>query len=545
MEPDRRNQVSDLYHAALQRPAEDRTAYLIEACGGDETLRQEVESLLRFESASLQFLERPAAGVTGRLAGPPGGAAPKVGGTAMTPDRWRQVTEIYHAALARDTAAREAFLCEACQGDPSLRDDVDALVVADGEAGSFGSAPLFPGSAARLSPGTRLGTYQIAGLLGAGGMGEVYRARDSKLGREVAIKILPAHFTADPERRARFAREARLLATLNHPNIGAIYGLEEADGITALVLELVEGPTLADRLERGPLKVSDALAIARQIAEALDAAHEKGIVHRDLKPANIILQGAGGLTSSDARVKVLDFGLAKLVHADPEADATPSGTLQSTEDGRILGTPGYMSPEQARGLPIDKRTDLWGFGCVLFEMLTGQRAFAGDTVSDVLVRIIEHEPDWQTLPVRTPAAIRRLLHRCLEKDPKPRLDSAAVARIEIDEAAREPTAVVEAAGTGPGSLWRPIVWAAAGAGVAVLVTMMLAGRARPTDLAGLLMFTSVLVDSVALAGLAASGVHFAVAPSGRTVVFRRQLRRQRGSLSARSRPSRSRAYSGH
>jgi serine/threonine protein kinase len=180
--------------------------------------------------------------------------------------------------------------------------------------------------------------YQIAELLGAGGMGEVYRARDSKLGRDVAIKILPAQFTADPERRARFAREARLLATLNHPHIGAIYGLEESDGVTALVLELVEGPTLADRLERGPLKVSDALAIARQIAEALEAAHEKGIVHRDLKPANIILQGAGGLTSSDARVKVLDFGLAKLVHADPEADATPSGTLQSTEDGRILGT---------------------------------------------------------------------------------------------------------------------------------------------------------------------------------------------------------------
>ena len=179
-----------------------------------------------------------------------------------------------------------------------------------------------------------------------------------------------------------------------------------------------------------------------------------------------------------------------------------------------------MSPEQARGLSIDKRTDIWGFGCVLFEMLTGQRAFAGDTLSDVLVRIIEHEPDWQTLPVRTPAAIRRLLHRCLEKDPKPRLDSAAVARIEIDEAAREPTAVVEAAGTRPGSLWRPIAWAAAGAGVAVLVTTMLAGRARPTDLAGPLTFTSLLVDSVALAGLAASGVHFAVAPSGRSVVFR-------------------------
>ncbi len=256
--------------------------------------------------------------------------------------------------------------------------------------------------------GRQLGPYTIVAPLGAGGMGEVYRARDSKLGRDVAIKILPSHFTADPERRARFAREARLLATLNHPHIGAIYGLEETDGVTALVLELVEGPTLADRLERGPLPIAEALAIARQIAEALDAAHEKGIVHRDLKPANIVLQSAAnaaGVPSGEARAKVLDFGLAKTMAVGLEGDLTqrPSGSLDGTEEGRILGTPAYMSPEQARGQAVDKRTDIWAFGCVLFEMLSGRRAFDGDTISDTFVSILEREPDWAALPADTPA----------------------------------------------------------------------------------------------------------------------------------------------
>ncbi len=292
MEPDRRNHVSGLYHAALQRPPGERAAFLKEACDGDEALRQEIESLLGYEAASARFLETPAAHMVGR----------------------------------------------------------------------------------------ELGPYRIVAPLGAGGMGEVYRARDSKLGRDVAIKILPSHFTADPERRARFAREARLLATLNHPHIGAIYGLEEADGVAALVLELVEGPTLAERLERGPLPISDALAIARQIAEALDAAHEKGIVHRDLKPANIVLQGAGasGVPSGEWRAKVLDFGLAKTtaVGLPPDLTQRPSGSLDGTAEGRILGTPAYMSPEQARGQAVDKRTDIWAFGCVVFEMLSGRGRLA-------------------------------------------------------------------------------------------------------------------------------------------------------------------------
>ena len=267
-------------------------------------------------------------------------------------------------------------------------------------------------------------------------MGEVYRARDTKLGRDVAIKILPRAFTSDPDRLARFEREARMLAALNHPNICAIYGLEEADGVRFLILELVEGETLARQLAqaRGPqrdgrgLPLADALAIARQIAEALEAAHEKGIVHRDLKPANIKI-------TPDGVVKVLDFGLAKAVGGDgsaPDLTQRADGDDGGTRDGAIIGTAAYMSPEQARGQPVDKRTDIWAFGCVLYEMLTGRVAFAGDTVSDTIAKILEREPDWSALPAATPAPIRRLLLRCLAKDPKQRLRDIGDVRIEID-----------------------------------------------------------------------------------------------------------------
>jgi serine/threonine protein kinase/Tol biopolymer transport system component len=287
--------------------------------------------------------------------------------------------------------------------------------------------------------GRQLGPYTIVAPLGSGGMGEVYRARDSKLGREVAIKILPSHFTADAERRARFAREARLLATLNHPHIGAIYGLEEVEGVTALVLELVEGPTLADRLERGALAIAEALTIAHQVAEALDAAHEKGIVHRDLKPANVVLQSdanSAGVPSGDVRTKVLDFGLAKTMAVGLSGDLkrTPSGLIDGTADGRVLGTPAYMSPEQARGQAVDKRTDIWAFGCVLFEMLTGCRAFDGDTVTDTLVRVLEREPEWTALPSATPEPVRKLLRRCLQKDPGRRVRDIGDAQAELDDA---------------------------------------------------------------------------------------------------------------
>ncbi len=282
-----------------------------------------------------------------------------------------------------------------------------------------------------LAAGTRLGTYEIVALLGAGGMGEVYRARDATLGRDVAIKILPAAFTSDPERLARFAREARVLASLNHSNIGAIYGLEDSGGIRGIVLELVEGDTLAERLARAPrgLLVKEALAIARQIADALDAAHETGVVHRDLKPANIKITPSG-------MVKVLDFGLAKPALDERQVDLSQSPTVAAsgTREGVILGTAAYMSPEQACGKPVDKRTDIWAFGCVLYEMLTGRSPFAGDSFADTAARILERQPDWTALPPSLPATIIRLLERCLQKEARQRLRDIADARVEIDDA---------------------------------------------------------------------------------------------------------------
>jgi serine/threonine protein kinase len=262
-------------------------------------------------------------------------------------------------------------------------------------------------------------------------MGEVYRARDSRLNRDVALKILPAAFATDPGRLARFRREA--LASLDHPNVAAIFAFEESGDVQALVLELVEGPTLADRLALGAVSLDRALPIARQIAEAVEAAHQQGIIHRDLKPANIKLR-------PDGTVKVLDFGLAKALDplGSPDADS-PTLTVEATEAGVILGTAAYMSPEQASGTPIDKRSDVWAFGCLLYEILTGTRAFAGQTAADVLVAVLEREPAWALLPRSTPVKIRDLLHRCLRKNRDQRLHDMADARIEIDEALHEPS----------------------------------------------------------------------------------------------------------
>ncbi len=260
-------------------------------------------------------------------------------------------------------------------------------------------------------------------------MGEVYRAHDTKLNRDVALKVLPAEFASDPERMARFKREAQLLASLNHPNIAAIYGLEECDGVSALIMELAEGPTLADRISHGPIALDEALSIARQIAEALEAAHEKGIIHRDLKPANIKVTPEGA-------VKVLDFGLAKALEGEAaEADASQSPTLSlaATKAGVILGTAAYMSPEQARGSGVDKRCDIWSFGVVLFEMLAGKKLFAGETISDTLAAVLRADVDWNVLPGDTPASIRTLLRRCLTKDRKQRLRDIGEARIAIEE----------------------------------------------------------------------------------------------------------------
>jgi Tol biopolymer transport system component len=349
----------------------------------------------------------------------------------MSADPNNRISDLYHRARQRPPGERHAFLRQACEGDDAVRLEVESLLQYESVSAGFLERP----AAAWVTHGMtgQIGPYRILDQIGVGGMGEVYRAHDTKLGRDVAIKILPLEFLADPERRTRFAREARLLATLNHPHIGSIYGLEEGEGVTALVLEFVEGPTLADRLERGPLSVAQTIVIARQVASALDEAHEKGIIHRDLKPANIVLQGASVGGFGEIRAKVLDFGLAKTLELSPKEGAEAQlASAGGTADGRILGTPAYMSPEQARGLAVDKRTDVWAFGCVLFEMLSGRRPFEGDTVTDTFARILEREPEWGLLPVDTPPHVRSLIERCLRKDPRKRLHDIADALIEID-----------------------------------------------------------------------------------------------------------------
>jgi hypothetical protein len=282
-----------------------------------------------------------------------------------------------------------------------------------------------------LTAGTRLGSYQVLSALGAGGMGEVYRARDTKLDRDVAIKVLPAAFVSDPDRVARFRREAKTLALLNHAGIGGIYGLEDVNGVTALVLELVEGPTLAERIARGAIPHAEALSMARQIVEALESAHAQGIVHRDLKPANIKVR-------PDGQVKLLDFGLAKAMEpAWPAADSSQLPTLTAsaaTQAGLIVGTPAYMSPEQAQGKATDARADVWAFGCVLYEMLTGRRAFEGEGLSDTLARVLEREPRWELVPSGVPPSVRMYIERCLQKDPRQRVQSIGDMRLALDGA---------------------------------------------------------------------------------------------------------------
>jgi eukaryotic-like serine/threonine-protein kinase len=343
-------------------------------------------------------------------------------------DRWPDVSRVFSAAATLDGLSRNAYLDEACRQDPALRAAVESLLGAHDNAGSFGEAPVVAplGTVKRLAPGSQLGPFRIETWLGAGGMGEVYRAHDTKLQRAVAIKVLPDFFAQDANRLARFEEEARALAALNHPHVGAIYGLEESAGIAALVLELVEGPTLAERLAVGPLALDEVVWIARQLAEGLEAAHERGIVHRDLKPANIKI-------TPDGNVKILDFGLAKTAGSPPSAALTPSTSSprDATQFGLVLGTLGYMSPEQARGQPVDKRTDIWAFGCVLFEMCAHQPPFAGATISDAQAAMIDRELDWALLRAGTPAKLVRLLRRCLTKDPKVRLRDIGEARIAL------------------------------------------------------------------------------------------------------------------
>jgi eukaryotic-like serine/threonine-protein kinase len=367
--------------------------------------------------------------------------------------RWPEADDILDRALGMPVADRRAFVRQAAS-DADLVAALDAVLAEaaqlDGflQPGAVWSGPLAHELAEAISdskpapqmlaPGARIEHYEVVGFLGRGGMGEVYRARDTKLGREVALKVLPEHFARDADRLARFRREARVLASLNHPGIGGIYGIAEAeipaeDGggcLEALVLELVEGPTLAERINGRALPIAEALAIGRRLIDALAAAHERGILHRDLKPANIKVL-------ADGSVKILDFGLARALLPEPESgDAVMDITAGSP--GRLLGTASYMSPEQARGERVDQRTDVWAFGCVLFEMLTGVRAFAGASVTEILARVIERDPAFASLPAATPPSIRRLLRRCLAKDPARRLGYVGDALLEFDEAADEP-----------------------------------------------------------------------------------------------------------
>ena len=383
----------------------------------------------------------------------------------MSADRWNAIERLYHAALAYPPERRPAFLAQACTGDEELQREVESLLAQGDSSLSRGAvaaaADLVTDAGHSMLTGQRLGIYQVLARIGAGGMGEVYRARDTRLGRDVAIKILPRAFTDQPDRLARFEREARALASLNHPHIAAIHGVEESAGVRALVLECVEGETLAERIARAGargLPIKEALDIARQIADALDAAHEKGIVHRDLKPANIKITPQGV-------VKVLDFGLAKLDVDGAQTSGTESPTLtvDDTREGLVVGTAAYMSPEQARGLAVDKRTDIWAFGCVLYEMLAGRTPFGRSTVTDTLAAVIEREPEWSALPGDTPANVHRLLKRCLEKDLRRRLRDIGDVRPELEEAAPPPSA--SKTSNRHTQKPRPIVWA----GVAVAV----------------------------------------------------------------------------
>jgi hypothetical protein len=366
-----------------------------------------------------------------------------------------------------------------------------------------------------LEIGSRLGSYRITGVLGAGGMGVVYRAEDSSLGREVALKVLPVDVAGDRERLARFAREARVLAALDHPNIGMIYGWESSTGTPALVLELVEGPTLRERLIAGPLRLDEALGIARQIADAVESAHEQGVIHRDLKPANIKIR-------PDGRVKVLDFGLAKAIDRDGFDGATETGI--ETRSGIAIGTPAYMSPEQARGDPLTRRTDVWSFGVILFEMLSGRHPFGGGSSTEVISEILHASPDWGLLPAGTPPSIVRLVRRCLEKDPRARLRDIGDARLELEDSAVNRAAASDAAG-GSGS--HPssargssrAVKTALAVAAAVAVMALIAGAYW----LGTRRSASPAAPETRLSLLAPPETRFAstpaISPDGRTIVF--------------------------
>jgi eukaryotic-like serine/threonine-protein kinase len=444
----------------------------------------------------------------------------------MKPERWREIEALFHEALERRPEERGAFLATVCGEDRALRAEVESLLaqppipLLDDGLG-LAAAALAETDDRGRHEGRSLGPLRLGSLLGSGGMGDVYVASDSKLGRDVAVKILPTTVASHPDRLARFEREARILATLNHPNIAAIHGLEEGDGLRGLVLELVDGVTLKEKLDAGAAPLDESLRIGRQIALALEAAHQKGIVHRDLKPANIKINSAGV-------VKVLDFGLAKI---DPLDSSGPAALpVLATRDGVVLGTVAYMSPEQARGLAVDKRTDIWAFGCVLYEMLTGSRPFPGDTAADVLGAITTTEPDWARLPADTARRVRDLLRRCLTKDPDRRLRDIGDARIEIEEALEgEDTDEAPLATVGPRRRVSLAPWIMAATLVAAAtVVIWIAGSSRTPAREGVRHLALALPSEISVFATG-RGSSVAVSPDGERIVYvglvgeRRQL----------------------
>lgn len=343
--------------------------------------------------------------------------------------RWQKVEQLFHATLEREPNDRTAFLKEACNGDDDLRHEVETLVAEVNRKTAFMSSPAMELAAreiSRESPGSlsgrRIGKYLIGPLLGVGGMAEVYRGRDN-LQRDVAIKVLPGSSALDADGLARFRREGQLLASIDHPNVAHVHSLEEMDDMCALVMELIEGETLSDRIVRQRPTVAEALGIAAQIAAAVEAAHSSGIIHRDLKPSNVRLTG-------DGAVKVLDFGIAKLLQPSPDTETIRS--TFSTQAATIVGTVAYMSPEQARGQNVGHPTDVWAWGCVLYEMLTGTRAFEGSAWTDMVAKIVSEDPDWRKLPADTPIAVRLLLEDCLQKDSSRRPSNISEARRRLE-----------------------------------------------------------------------------------------------------------------
>ena len=424
----------------------------------------------------------------------------------MTPERWQEIERLYHLAREQRPEGREAFLKEACAGDESLYREVDSLLASRSKADDFIEAPAMEIAAKAVAEnriefnarlvGQTLLHYRFIQMLGQGGMGDVFLAEDTNLKRKVAVKVLPDSFSSDPAKMARFEREAELLASLNHPNIAAVYGLEQAGEKRFLVMEYVEGETLAQKLAEGPVSFEDALDLCRQIAEGLEAAHEKGIVHRDLKPANVMI-------TSGNTAKILDFGLAKALSGekqDIDAPQPPAPANMMTQPGIILGTVAYMSPEQAKGKPVDKRADIWAFGVVLYEMLTGRQPFISETVSDTLAAVLTKEPDW----TKAPAKAQPLLRRCLEKDPKRRLRDIGEAMVWIENT--------------PGSAPAKRPWAARGIAAAFILAFALILFLYLREKTRLPEADPLQLQIAPPIGLAPEG-SFAISPDGHWLAF--------------------------